>query len=136
MNLFNGYKYLYYRIYSSNLRDWGENDIPQFNALLGVSFLIYLNTFTLFIGVKLITEFRILEQIKFSKTQAVIGFMVIGLINYYIFIHASKYKLIAKQFNKESKGERKTRFYWCLFYVIFSFASFFVLLLILSPSSR
>ncbi|MDG5800164.1 hypothetical protein QA597_07370 [Marinilabiliaceae bacterium ANBcel2] len=37
------YRYLYYRLYSWNLKTWGEKDLPQWNALFGVSFMMFLN---------------------------------------------------------------------------------------------
>ncbi len=41
------YKYLYFRIYSWNLKKWGENDMPEWNAVLGVSFTMFINLFVL-----------------------------------------------------------------------------------------
>ena len=37
MKLFRFYRYLYYMLYSWNLKTWGENDVPEWNALFGVS---------------------------------------------------------------------------------------------------
>jgi hypothetical protein len=134
MNLFNAYKYLYYRIYSSNLRDWGEKQQPQFNAMLVVSFLIYLNIYVLLIGIEMVTGFSILEQVGFSKIEAIVGGTVIGIINYFIFLHKDKYKQIAKLFKKETEAEKKGRLVWCWVYVIFTLGCFFGSLLLLSLS--
>src|SRR6476661_2690546 len=41
--MYRAFTYLYYRIYAWNVRTWGESDVPQFNALFGVSFLVFLN---------------------------------------------------------------------------------------------
>ena len=135
MSLFDAYKYLYYRIYSWNLRKWGEIDVPQFNALLGVTFLVYLNIITLLIAIQLICRFRILEQIKLSKIHAIVGIIAIGLINYFIFLYNSKYKQLAKQFKKKTEIEKKRRFLCCSIYVVFTFACFFGFILLLSPNS-
>jgi hypothetical protein len=41
------FKYLYWRIYTWDVNNWGERDIPQFKALVGVLFLFYSNIFTI-----------------------------------------------------------------------------------------
>jgi len=118
-------------MYSSNLRNWGEkNNDPKFNALLGVTFLICSNIVTLLIGIEATTGFNILNQI--SKIHVVIGAIIIGIINYFIFLQNAKYKQIAKQFSKEIETEKKRKFIWCIVYVIFTFGCFFGSLLLLS----
>ena len=122
-------------MYSSNLRDWGEvgND-PKFNALLGITFLVYCNIFSLLYGLEALTGFNILNQLGVGKVHAVAGAAVIGVINYFIFLHNGKYKQIAKQFKKESETKKKRRFVWCMVYVITTFACLFGSLLLLSLS--
>lgn len=132
MNPFNAYKYLYYRIYSWQLWAWGETNQPQLNALLGVTFLIYLNVYTLLVGINLVTGFSIIEQLSIGKLKLIILMGVIGIVNYFIFLHNGKYKQIAKQFKKESEAKRRRNFYLCLVYVVLSFAICFTFVL-LSP---
>ena len=49
------HKYLYYRIYSWNLRTWSESDGPEYNALFGMSFLALLNIVSILTTIEMVT---------------------------------------------------------------------------------
>jgi hypothetical protein len=100
------YRYLYYRLYLWNLKKWGESDLPQFNALFGVSFMMYLNIGIIagiidMLGLDIFIE-------KTPKKEIIIFGFVILTINYFWLVHNGKYKQIAKEFKNESKN-KKTR---------------------------
>ena len=118
-------------MYSWNLRIWGEVSAPEYTAFFSISFLLYLNLFTILILVELATGFAIHKQI--NVIPLVLTLLGIAALNYFIFLQKGKYKKMVKQFGKENLTEKKRRFIWCLVYVIFSFAGFFGLVSILSP---
>ena len=134
MNVFNAYKYLYYRIYSWNLQTWGKSDVPHFNALLGLTFLVFLNIYALLMIVELLTEYSFFNFLGFGIWNAVIIYWAAGVINYFIFLYKGKYKKIAKDFVKESNIKKNKRFVWCLVYTAFSFSIAFIALILSIPS--
>jgi hypothetical protein len=118
--LVKAYRYLYYRIYAWNLRVWGESDLPQFNALFGVSFLIFINLMTLLAGFEVVTDARI-----FIDRWLMISIGVLTLlIGYFTLVHDQKLRLIREQFKNETSLERKHGFVSCLIYVVSSFVAF------------
>ena len=100
---------------------WGESDVPQFNALFGVSFLIFANLITL------VTAFEVISGKRFSLNRAgAIGALVTLIaIGYFLLIKSEKYRDIAKRFNKETQSQRKLRLIACVFYVALTFVSLF-----------
>lgn len=130
--MLSAYKYLYYRIYSWNLRKWGENDVPHINALIGVSFLIYVNCYTIIVLINVLTGISIIELVRIDKLKLIFGMVIIGGVNYFLFIHKEKYKFLACKFEDESESRKKINFYFCVIYVISSFI-IFIMLVIISP---
>ena len=120
---YRGYKYLYYRIYAWNLRTWGESDLPQYNALFGVSFLIFLNIMSFLTAIEVCTGRRFtlsrLAVIAMGGTLMVTGYLLL--------VHNGKYRRIAKEFSDESPTQRKRRLIAAVIYVTLTFATFFSL---------
>ena len=113
--------YLYHRIYAWNLRVWGESDLPQFNALFGVSFLLFLNLMTFVTVIEIITgsRFPVSRDVTLASALAILG------ISYFLLVHDGKYKRIAKDFSKETPTQRQWRFILCVIYVVLSCVSVF-----------
>jgi uncharacterized protein YhhL (DUF1145 family) len=110
-------------LYSWNLKIWGENDLPQWNALFGVSFIMFLNLGFLsllfqFFGVNIF----LLDPLP--KTEIVIILLSLFVINYFLFIHNGNYLFISKELKKESPKNRRTNTILLWLYIIISFALF------------
>lgn len=118
MNL---YKYLYFRLYSWNLQQWGKKDDPQWNALLGVSFMMFINLTTIGLLMDLI-GFNIILNREIPTVEIIIIMLIILIFNYFRFVYNQQYKLIAKEFSKETRKEKlyKTLLLWL--YVVASLA--------------
>lgn len=113
------FKYLYYRLYTWNLKTWGENDGPQWNAAIGVSFMMILNIGILaaiidIIGIDIIKK-------KVPKIELIILTLSVFLINYFYLVHKGKYKKIASEFKDESKSQRLRMTFVLWLYLFFSF---------------
>ncbi len=122
------YKYLYFRIYSWNLKKWGENDMPEWNAVLGVSFMMFINLFVLvllfqFVGIAVFIGGG--EPVP-KKTIIFIMLVLFGL-NYFLFMHSKKYKSIAKEYENEDTKKRKINTILLWLYTILSFLFPFLL---------
>jgi hypothetical protein len=119
-SLWRGYEYLYYRLYSWNLRTWGEGDLPQYNAMFGVTFMSFLNTVTLVVTVGALANIQAVFEAKEYQIAAIV--IILAVINYYALVHDGKYKSIAATFSKEKSSARTKNAIFCWLYVILSFA--------------
>jgi len=117
------FRYLYYRLYSWNLKTWGENDLPQWNALFGVSFMMFLNL-GLFGLLLQLFGVNIFLRNELPKKELVIIMLGLFVLNYFLFIHKGNYRSITKELKKESPQKRRTNTFLLWIYVILSFALF------------
>lgn len=117
------YKYLYYRLYSWNLKTWGESDLPQWNALFGVSFMMFLN-----LGlVGLLLQFfgvNVFLRSELPKKELITLMLCLFIVNYFLFIHKGTYRSIAKELKKEPPQKRRINTILLWLYVTLSFALF------------
>ena len=95
------YKYLYYRLYSWNLKTWGESDMPQWNALLGVSFMMFLNLSLLGILIQFL-GLNIFSKNDLPKKEIIILMLGLFVLNYFLFIQKAKYLTLIKELKKET----------------------------------
>jgi hypothetical protein len=109
---------------------WGESDMPQFNAMFGVSFLIYCNILTVFVAVEVLTGIPIRTPTRLSKYHAGAILILVGLVNYFLLVHDGKYKKIAKEFEKESVAHKRRGLIGIWVYIIGSFALPIVIILL------
>ena len=132
MNIFNGYKYLLYRIYQWQLGLFGEKHNPKFAAIVGCSMFIYFNIQTVRVIFEIITGIKI-----YTKNIYVVAFMIfLFSLNSYFFLHLDKFDTLIEKFSKESELSRKKKLVLCWAYVIFTHAAFFISLFILAPTKR
>jgi hypothetical protein len=117
------YKYLYYRLYSWNLKTWGVKDLPQWNALFGVSFMMFINLGLLGLLLQAI-GINIFMRAELPKTELTIIMVGLFILNYFIFIRKSNYLTITKELKRETNQNRKTNTYLIWLYVILSFVLF------------
>jgi hypothetical protein len=117
------YRYLYYRLYSWNLKTWGREDLPQWNALLGVSFMMFLNLGLLGF---LLQAFgiKIFLRNELPKKGLIVIMVGLLILNYFLFIHNSNYVTITKELKQETLKKRKTNTFLIWLYVVLSFALF------------
>jgi len=113
------YRYLYYRLYSWNLKTWGESDLPQFNALFGVSFMMFVNL-GIIAGILDMIGFNIFFE-NTPKKEIIITMLAVLAINYFWLVHNGKYKQIAKGYKNESKNKRLRNTLLLWLYVVMSF---------------
>ncbi len=115
------YKYLYYRLYSWNLKTWGESDMPQWNALLGVSFMMFLNLSLLGILIQFL-GLNIFSKNDLPKKEIIILMLGLFVLNYFLFIQKAKYLTLIKELKKETPKKRRMNTVLLWLYIILSFA--------------
>ncbi len=114
------YKYLYYRLYSWNLKKWGEKDLPQWNALLGVSFMMFQNLFVMILLLQYLGINIPLPQ-KIPVMEIIVLMAGFFAVNYFWFIRKNKFYRIAVEFNREDARKRKKRTLLLWTYFVLSF---------------
>lgn len=117
------FKYLFYRLYSWNLKKWGKNDIPHWNALFGVSFMMFLNIGLIGLLLQLF-GIKIFLREKLPKIEIVLIMVSIYIINYFLLINKNKYKLIVAEFKNEDLKDRRIKTIVLWLYLILSFGFF------------
>jgi hypothetical protein len=117
------YRYLYYRLYSWNLKTWGEKDLPQWNALFGISFMMFLNLGL--VGL-LLQAFglNIFQREELPKKELIVLMVGLFILNYFLFIRNGNYLSIVKELKKESSNKRKANTFLIWLYVVLSFSLF------------
>ena len=123
------YRYLYYRNLTFYRRNW-PGDLPQFNALFIVSFLLFLNLFSLAGLIDIAMGQRLFKN-------AVVGNMIwatllLGafLVSYGLLVQDHKDKKILKEFASETPDQRRKRCKAIVIYVLVTFAMLFAIVTI------
>lgn len=117
------YRYLYYRLYSWNMKSWGDKDLPQWNALFGVSFMMFLNLGLLGFLLQLLGV-NIFLRDELPKKELIIIMLSLFVVNYFLFIHRGNYRSTVKELKKEPPEKRRINTILIWLYVILSFALF------------
>jgi hypothetical protein len=115
------FKYLYYRLYSWNLKTWGESDFPQWNALYGVSFMMFLNLNLLGLILQFF-DINIFLRNELPIKELVFIMLCIIIINYFLFIHKGNFRIMVKELKNESLERRRKNTILIWLYVIISFS--------------
>ena len=118
--IWKGYKYLFFRIYSWNLKKWGEKDLPQYNAMLGVSFLTMMNFFTICIIIDNLFGTKLFLFLINPESKAIIISLLWLILNYRLLLYKKIYKKIKQEFECVKDKSRGAFLIWI--YILFSFA--------------
>lgn len=121
------YKYIYYWLYTWQKKLWGEDDIPEFNAVVGMSLSSAAILASIAVIIEMILNVHVIPSDLQKGKVALVGVFFL-VIHYFAFMHKGKYKEIEKEFKQESKGERKRKGRWVLLYTFGSLAFFIFLL--------
>lgn len=136
------YRYLFYRLYSWDLKTWGKiNNIPHFKAMLWISLLMFENVIVFGLLIELI--FRLLGKNYFSVFDGVvvdieilICYGSIVLVNYLWFLKNNNYLGIAKKYKSENNSLRKKKTIYAWLFIFVSFLLFIVLTIVNSKLKR
>ena len=124
--IWNLYKYLFFRLYSWNLKTWGNEDMPQFNAIIGVTFLMLINCAIIPALFEPVFKIKLFVT-PTPKLLIILIFVAVFCFNYFLLVYKKKYLKIAKEFSIETKYQSRTRAILLWFYVIVSFGIFFII---------
>lgn len=114
----NIYKYIYYRLYTWNLKKWGKIDGPEWNALFGISIMMFLNLMTLSLLLDALGLINYWGIIHIREIVIVVSLSILAA-NYFCFLHKKKCLKIIKLYKQETTTERhrNTVIIWFYFFV-------------------
>ena len=123
----NIYKYIYCRIYTWNLKKWGKIDGPEWNALFGISIMMFLNlmTLSLLLGVLGLINYWKIVHIREIVIAVLLSILV---ANYFCFIRRKQYLKIIKRYKQETTIERHRNTIIIWFYFFASVLSPFLII--------
>jgi hypothetical protein len=124
--LFKAYRYFYYRNYAFYLKRWGK-DAPQFNALLVVSFLFFVNLLNVRLIIEALLGRPLYERSLRDRPYVFAVFGLVLLAHYFLLIHHGRYKKIAEEFRGESPTQRRSGLIGVWLYAAGSLAFYFAL---------
>lgn len=123
----NIYKYMYCRIYTWNLKMWGEIDGPEWNALFGISLMMFLNLMTLSLLLDALGLINYWEIIHIREIVIVASLSIL-VANYFYFLRRKKYLEIIKLYKQETMAERHRNTVVIWFYFFISVLSPFLII--------
>jgi hypothetical protein len=104
----------------------GNEKISKWNAFLGVSFIMYINTYSVLLLLHLLGV-KILKNGLFYFNDTVMLMSVFLILNYFLFLFKGKYKRILTEFSNTAADNKKKRSIIQWSYVAFSFVLLFIL---------
>ncbi|PDP40745.1 hypothetical protein CLI84_08550 [Porphyromonas gingivalis] len=124
MNL---YKYIYYRLYTWNLKKWGKIDGPEWNALFGISIMMFLNLMTLSLLLDVLGLINYWKIIHIREIVIAVSLSIL-VVNYFCFIRRKQYFKIIKRYKQETTIERHRNTIIIWFYFFASVLSPFLII--------
>jgi len=120
------YQILYIKLYQFTLKTPSGNDLPEQIASMVLTALISFNVICTFLFIR---KFQLYDSEAFfsSYTYIFLVFLVVAVINYFLFIRGKKYIMLEKDYRKVSKRRRDFHTSIVLLYIVLSAVFFMVL---------
>lgn len=116
------YQYLFYRLYKRQLTKFSEFESLIF-ALLTITAIVFINLYTLDIGLnKLISTPALIN----SKVAVISAIIIIFGLNCFFFLLKKRYRDIEQKFGNETKEHKRLGLFGIIAYIIVSFVLFFI----------
>lgn len=104
--MWKSYKYLYYKLYKLFVKMNGQDDFPEYTAMLGVGTLSFFNILAVFSTVNVFYPFWSFPEISRATFFIYVG-VPYTLLLYFAFVFNKKYIRIIKEFQDENEEQRK-----------------------------
>lgn len=115
------YRYVFFRIYRWQLKQFGPVNAPEMVGVAGVGWLIWSNILSFFILLKFITGIELLAPQHAVWIVGGVLALVFGA-SVYFFVFGRKYYLIAKEFKDENEMDSRRRGRYVWIYTLLSIA--------------
>lgn len=117
------YRYLYYNLYRIWLRKKDEWKNAQLNAVITITFLLYLNIMSipLIIVIASNRELILLPGINLEVKIWIIAFAVgVGMLNYFLLGRKKQHNKIVEEFESVEERRKKYGFFFTIIYITIS----------------
>jgi len=122
INMKEFFKYFYFRVYTWQLKLWGESNSPQTAATGAIAIMLFVNILT---PVLILDELKVINLFKENSIEPYyligIGIAIYTVIFYWL-ERNGKYKQIAKIYKDESRKTRNIKLLYIWIYILISFA--------------
>lgn len=118
------YRYLYYNLYRLWLRKKDESENAHINAVITITFLLYVNIMSIPLILIAANKNEIINlpeinlKVKIWIASALIG---VGILNYFLLALKTQHHKIVEEFNLKSEGKRKKGIVYTVLYLVISF---------------
>ena len=122
------YRYVIYKLYSWGLKK--KDDTPVSNVILTLSFVHYVQLFTLYlIFLRFFPQIDIFQKV--SEKFVVLGLVIFGVVHHFLLYNKKRWANYLDEFKDEDDYKRKKGNILVISYLIGSILLFFVLLPVL-----
>ena len=122
------YRYVIYKLYSWGLKK--KDDTPVSNVILTLSFVHYVQLFTLYlIFLRFFPQIDIFQKV--SEKFVVLGLVIFGVVQHFLLYNKKRWANYLDEFTDEDDYKRKKGNILVISYLIGSILLFFVLLPVL-----
>jgi hypothetical protein len=132
----NSYRYLYYKLYCIWLKKKDEPENAAINAVITLTFLLYVNLFSIPLLVMAIykKDFINLPEINLNRSVWLSVILIgTGILNYFSLARKRQHDKIFEEFKMESKGKSKKGIIYTLLYLTISLGIPLYIFLFTSP---
>lgn len=116
------FRYFFYRVYSWQLKLWGESNSPQTTANGAITIMLFVNLYTIAIISQVLGIIKLFNEESIPKLFIVlIGIILYSTVSFWIKRNGG-YTQIAKLYKDESRKIRNLKLLYIWLYIIASFA--------------
>ena len=128
MNITNLYRFLYFKLYSWQIRWFGINRDPELKSIILISLLFSLNVYSVLLTITAWTQFDAFAKFDVDKFKLAILYLVILGLNYLFLIRNQNHEKIIEKFRNENENHERVKSMIILAYLVFSVLSPFFLM--------
>ncbi|MDG5801076.1 hypothetical protein QA597_11975 [Marinilabiliaceae bacterium ANBcel2] len=118
------YRYLYFNLYQLWLKKKDEPENAHINAVITISFLLYVNIISIpliFLAASKNEIINLPQMNVNAKIWIAVILVSAGIFNYFLLARKRQHNKIIEEFKSESKERRKKGTAYTIFYLIVSF---------------
>ena len=117
VNIWQCYKYIFYREYGWQKKMFGKNDLPQYSAMFAMSLLFFIYIFILNTLLYIFFEVHLIKPYT-PKCIILLLMLIVVIFHYFLFIHKKRYEDFVREFENEDKKLRYIRGWTVVLYSV------------------
>jgi hypothetical protein len=114
------YRYIFYRLYEWGLKRYGATDAPEWNAIFGMSFLVFFDMIGICAVISAVFGISIIEHFPRSFAGMVSPAVGVFGLHYFFLVKGGRLKRIVSEFESESAATRSRGTRLVIFFIVLS----------------